>query len=62
MKKKKKKTVKVRYEVKLNDTPLSQRQKEDQKKPNREVMRVSRNNPVHIGREIGRKFKKIIED
>ena len=55
---KQKKTVKKRIEVKLNDTPLSDHQKEFQKKPNTEVMRVSRNNPVHIGREIGRKFKK----
>ena len=55
---KKTKTVKKRIEVKLNDTPLSNRQKEFQKRPNTEVMRVSRNNPVHVGREIGRKFKK----
>ena len=48
---------KIRVEVKLNDTPLSEPQKEFQKKPNTDVMRVGRNNPVHIGREIGRKFK-----
>jgi len=58
----KKKTVKERIEVKLNDTPLSKPQKEFQKKPNTKVMRVSRNNPVHVGREIGRKFKKHVLD
>jgi len=47
-----------RVEVKLNDTPLSKPQKEFQKNPNTDVMRVDRNNPVHVGREIGRKFKK----
>jgi len=57
-----KKTKKVRFEVKVGDTPLSKPQKEFQKKPNTDVMRVSRNNPVHVGREIGRKFKKHVLD
>ncbi len=58
-----KKTVKERIEVKVGkDTPLSKPQKEFQKKPNTKVMRVSRNNPVHVTREIGRKFKKYVID
>ena len=59
---------KVKVEVKVDGkwrvnkkpkNPLSPSQKEDQKKPNREVMRVPRNNPVHLYREAGRKIKKI---
>jgi len=51
----------VRYEVKLNDTPLSEPQKEFQKRANTDVMRVDRNNPVHVTKNMGRKIKKIFD-
>ena len=58
-----KKTIKERIEVKVGKhTPLSKPQKEFQEKPNTKVERVNRNNPVHVTREIGRKFKKHILD
>jgi len=51
----------IRIEVKLNNTPLSKRQKEFQKKRNTSVKRVSRNNPVHVTQNIKKKLQKIYQ-
>ena len=53
---------KMKYEVKINDTPLSEPQKEFQKRANTGVIHVGRNNPVHVTKNIGRKIKKILEE